>query len=81
MVQQKRWGVFSPYDYPSPSHTGRIMIPLALEGLTSPPALLMTLVLLAAMVLVGRVLLHIAWKLLLLAIGAVAILWVLGVFL
>ncbi|MFC6733307.1 hypothetical protein [Haladaptatus sp. DYSN1] len=57
------------------------MIPLALEGFTSPPALLMTLVLLAAMVLVGRVLLHIAWKLLLLAIGAVAILWVLGVFL
>lgn len=57
------------------------MLPLAVEGLTSPPAVLMTLALLGAMVLVGRLLLRIAWKLILLAIGIVALFWIVGVFL
>ena len=50
----------------------------ALGSLGSPPARLLGLVALAAVVLVGRFLLNVAWKLVLVATVAVAALWVVG---
>jgi len=49
-----------------------------LEALGSPPALLLGLLALAAVVLVGRIVLNVAWKLVVIATIAVAVLWVLG---
>ncbi|WP_336359829.1 hypothetical protein [Haladaptatus sp. ZSTT2] len=57
------------------------MQPFLVEGLTSPPTILLTLVLLAAIVLVGRILLHVAWKLILIAIAIIGALWIVGIFL
>ena len=54
------------------------MLPVQFGPLGSPPALLVGLVALAVVVLVGRVLLAVAWKVVLLALLAVAILWVVG---
>ena len=45
---------------------------------TSPPVLVGTLVLLLAIVLVGRFLMGVAWKVLLIALAAVVALWALG---
>lgn len=50
-----------------------------LGPLASPPGLLVALVVLAVVLLVGRVVLALAWRLVLLAIAAVAVLWLLGV--
>ena len=44
----------------------------------SPPGLLVGLVVLAVVLLVGRVVLALAWRLVLIAIAAVAVLWLLG---
>ena len=44
----------------------------------SPPGLLVGLAVLAVVLLVGRVVLALAWRLVLLAIAAVAVLWLLG---
>lgn len=50
----------------------------ALGPLGSPPAILLWLLAIAAIVLVGRFLLNVAWKLVVIASIAVATLWVLG---
>ncbi|MFC7019626.1 MULTISPECIES: hypothetical protein [Haloarcula] len=56
------------------------MLPLLQLGqFTSPPALLVGLVALAVVLLVGRVVMKVAWRLVVLAIIAVAALWVLGI--
>jgi hypothetical protein len=55
------------------------LIVLQLGELGSPPALLVGLVLLGVVILVGRILLSIAWRLVIVAVIIVAILWVLGV--
>ena len=52
---------------------------LAAGPLTSPPALLVGLVVLAGIMLVGRILLALAWRLVVIAVIAVATLWILGV--
>jgi low affinity Fe/Cu permease len=52
---------------------------LALGPLGSPPGILVTLVLLAVIILVGRFFLALAWRLVLIALAAIAVLWVLGV--
>ena len=50
----------------------------SLGPLADPPMLLVCLVLLAAILIVGRIVMAIAWRLLLVAIGVVVGLWVLG---
>ncbi len=54
------------------------MLPLQLGPLGSPPALLLGLLALAAVIVVGRVLLSVAWKLVVVAAVVVAGLWVVG---
>lgn len=54
-----------------------ILAPLAL-GFTSPPAIVGTLLVLLIILLVGRVLMGIAWKLVLIALVVVIALWALG---
>ena len=54
-------------------------IALQLGPLGSPPALVVGLVVLAAIVLVGRVVLAVAWRLVLIALAIATVLWVLGV--
>ena len=66
----------------SPMHATRILSDIAilqLGPLASPPGILATLVILALIVLVGRFLLSLAWRLLVIAIVVVVVLWVLGV--
>ncbi len=46
--------------------------------LGSPPALLVALVVLAAIVLIGRVVLAVAWRLVLIALAVAIVLWVLA---
>jgi len=56
------------------------MLPLLQFGaLGSPPALLAGLLLIALVILVGRLVMKIAWRLVIIAIIAVAVLWVLGI--
>ncbi|WP_254271869.1 hypothetical protein [Haloarcula marina] len=52
---------------------------LQLGALGNPPALLLGLILVALVLLVGRVVMKFAWRLVLLAIIAVTVLWVLGI--
>lgn len=49
-----------------------------LEALGSPPMLLLGLLALAAVVLVGRIVLNVAWKLVVIAVVVVGVLWLLG---
>ncbi|MEF8776936.1 MAG: hypothetical protein V5A43_10620 [Haloarculaceae archaeon] len=58
-----------------------MLVPLALGlgPLAEPPALLVGLVVLALVILVGRAILAVAWRLLLIAIVVLATLWVLGI--
>lgn len=51
---------------------------LALGPLGSPPGIVVTLVLLALVILVGRFLLSLAWRLLLIVLAALLVLWVLA---
>ncbi|MDS0278084.1 hypothetical protein NDI85_09785 [Halomicroarcula sp. S1AR25-4] len=51
---------------------------LQLGSLGSPPSLLVGLVLVALVLLVGRFVLKVAWRLVLLAIVAITVLWILG---
>lgn len=51
---------------------------LALGPLGSPPGILVTLVVLALVIIVGRFLLALAWRLVLIALAVLAVLWVLG---
>ena len=64
---------------PIPMPTPTDVILLQLGELTSPPALLVGLALLAAVIIIGRILLAIAWRLVIIALLVVAVLWVLGV--
>lgn len=50
----------------------------SLGPLAEPPTILIGLVLLAAILIVGRVVMAIAWRLVLIAIAAVLVLWSLG---
>lgn len=50
-----------------------------LGPLASPPGILVGLVILAAILLVGRLLLSLAWRLVVIAAVAVAVLWILGI--
>lgn len=50
-----------------------------LGPLASPPGIFGTLVVLAIVVLVGRILLKVAWRLVLIALAVVVVLWLLGV--
>ncbi|MBX0325718.1 hypothetical protein EGH21_22125 [Halomicroarcula sp. F13] len=52
---------------------------LQLGPLGSPPSLLVGLVLIALVLLVGRFVMKVAWRLVILAIVAVTVLWVLGI--
>ena len=52
---------------------------LQLGPLGSPPGILVTLVLLAAVILVGRFVLALAWRLVVIALVALGVLWVLAV--
>lgn len=65
----------------SPTVTSILAGPVALQlgPLASPPGILATLIVLTIIVLVGRFLLSVAWRLLLIAIAVVAVLWILGV--
>ncbi len=56
-----------------------LQIAQGLGPLTSPPALLIGLVVLAVVLLVGRVVLALAWRLVVIAVIAVAALWLLGI--
>jgi hypothetical protein len=51
---------------------------LQLGPLGSPPALLVGLILLALVVLIGRVVLAVAWRLVVVAVVVVGLLWILG---
>lgn len=55
------------------------MLPLQSGPLLSPPGILVTLVLLAVVVLVGRIVLQLAWKLVVFGLLAVTVLWILGI--
>jgi hypothetical protein len=51
---------------------------LQLGPLGSPPGILVTLVLLAVVILVGRFVLALAWRLVVIALVALGVLWVLA---
>jgi hypothetical protein len=59
-------------------HIGSAVVPLVLGGFTSPPAIIATLVVLLLVLLVGRFLIGLAWKLVLIALVVVIGLWALG---
>ena len=48
-------------------------------GALSPPSILVGLLAIAVVLLVGRLVLKVAWRLLIIAIIAVTVLWVLGI--
>ncbi|PSQ58092.1 MAG: hypothetical protein BRD23_07755 [Halobacteriales archaeon SW_9_67_25] len=51
---------------------------LALGPLGSPPGIVVTLVVLTLIIVVGRFLLALAWRLVLIALAVIAVLWVLA---
>ncbi|MFC7228191.1 hypothetical protein N0B31_12330 [Salinirubellus salinus] len=53
-------------------------LPLQMEGLFSLPGILTTLLIVAVVILVARIVLRIAWKIVVVAAVVAAILWVLG---
>ena len=52
---------------------------LQFGALGSPPSLLAGLLLIALVILVGRLVMKVAWRLVIIAIIAVTVLWVLGI--
>ena len=57
------------------------MLPLLqLGSLPSPPAILVGLLAIAVVLLIGRLVMKVAWRLVIIAIIAVAVLWILGMF-
>jgi hypothetical protein len=54
-------------------------VALQLGALSSPPGILAALVVIAIVIIVGRIVLSVAWKLVWIAIAVVGLLWVLGV--
>ena len=55
-----------------------VALPLQLGPLGSPPGILLTLLVIAAVLLVGRLFLSLAWKLVVVGVLVVATLWLLG---
>jgi energy-coupling factor transporter transmembrane protein EcfT len=54
--------------------------PVLLAGpLTSPPGIIYFLILILVVVIIARVVLKIAWKLALIAVGVLILLWLLGI--
>ena len=56
------------------------MLPVLQLGSLSPPSLLVGLLAIAVVLLVGRLAMKVAWRLVIIAIIAVAVLWILGIF-
>jgi hypothetical protein len=54
------------------------MLPVLQLGALSPPSLLVGLLAIAVVLLVGRLVMKVAWRLVIIAIIAVAVLWLLG---
>jgi hypothetical protein len=52
---------------------------LQLDALSSPPGIIVTLLLIAAVIVVGRFVLALAWKLIWIVIAVVVVLWLLGI--
>jgi hypothetical protein len=52
---------------------------LQLDALSSPPGIIVTLLLVAAVIVVGRFVLALAWRLIWIVIAVVVVLWVLGI--
>jgi hypothetical protein len=52
---------------------------LQLDALSSPPGILVTLLILAVVIVVGRFVLALAWRLIWIVIAVVVVLWLLGV--
>lgn len=55
-----------------------VLVPLQLDAIASVPGLLGALILVAIVVLVGRIVLRVAWKVVLVATVVVAALWLVG---
>jgi uncharacterized BrkB/YihY/UPF0761 family membrane protein len=55
-----------------------VALPLQLEALGSLPGILTTLVVVAVVILVARVLLSVAWRIVVVAAVIAAVLWILG---
>lgn len=64
-----------------PDPSGMELSAVLLQGgaLTEPPALLLGVALLALIILVGRFLLSVAWKLVIIALIVLGTLWILGI--
>ncbi len=59
-----------------------MLLALVLQGLgplASPPGIIVWLVILAVVLLIGRVLLAIAWRLIVIAVVILTVLWLLGI--
>ena len=59
-------------------HPSGMLTLLQLGAFTSPPALLAGLLLIAVVILVGRLVMKVAWRLVIIGIIAVGTLWILG---
>jgi len=60
-------------------HPWGMLTLLQFGAFTSPPALLAGLLLIAVVILVGRLVMKVAWRLVIIAIIAVGTIWLLGV--
>jgi len=65
--------------FESVGHTALPAVLQSLGPLAEPPALLVGLLVLAAILIVGRIVMAIAWRLVIIAVIAVAVLWILGI--
>ena len=63
---------------PAGDMSNLVALPLQLEALGSLPGILTTLLVVAVVILVARVVLSVAWRIVVVAAGIAAILWVLG---
>lgn len=55
-----------------------LLVPLQFDAIASVPGILGTLILIAIVILVGRIVLRIAWKVVIVGTVLVAVLWLLG---
>lgn len=55
-----------------------LLVPLQFDAIASVPGILGTLILVAIVILVGRIVLRIAWKVVIVGTVLVAVLWLLG---
>lgn len=56
-----------------------VLAPAVLGGLTSPPTIVAVLLVILVILFVGRIIMGVAWKLVLIALAVVVGLWLLGV--